>query len=114
MFMLKARDPCVFSASSYPFSSLVLRQELQSRLNATLLEAGHGRALRYVIQAGGVEYNATTRLLYCDYRTYTLTMACRGEQPELMSIQNFSCDYQPAEAVPKLGLFPIPGTTIPA
>ena len=111
MFMLQVKDPCVFSASSYPVASLPLRQELGKRFNAVFEESGGCYQSSYIMEAGGVKYNTKTRLLYCDYQTYALTMACRGQAPQNPEVWDLSCEYDSTKSLNKktgLGLFPIP------
>lgn len=99
VFMLKIGEDCVFSAAKYPLPVDLYKQELIKNLQAEF----EGDYASYKLN----DLNAMTRVLYCDYNTYTISMAC-PHQPDASFLSSAKCSKRELNTVPKLGLIPIP------
>ncbi|MBD3398155.1 hypothetical protein GF412_03115 [Candidatus Micrarchaeota archaeon] len=102
-FLLKTGEGCAFSAGEYPLSSRILRQELEKQFGAEF----SGEYIEYTINAEGTSYNAITRAIYCDYKTYTLSLMCIDE-PDSSLLSSAECKKREPDIKPGLGLMPIP------
>ena len=64
----KSNGSSVFSAARYPVPSTLLVQEMKKNLGAVF----DGEYGYYLLNSGGNELNAITRVLYSDYETFLL------------------------------------------
>ncbi|MEW6035381.1 MAG: hypothetical protein AB1529_02095 [Candidatus Micrarchaeota archaeon] len=103
MFMARTNGTCLFGAAAYPVTPIMLEEELKKAFNAS----GQGGYLRYSLSAGGRSLGAATRLLYCDYKTYALTVACEGV-PDERALGSASCKERQLDVLPKLGMVASP------
>ncbi|MEW6748232.1 MAG: hypothetical protein AB1295_00810 [Candidatus Micrarchaeota archaeon] len=109
-FLVRNNGTCVFAAAEYPAASPMLKDVLESELHSSF----QGEYLDFDMSTGGQEFDARTRMVYCDYKTYTFTIACIGELQEERLLESVRCAPRQLDLKKKLGLIPIPPNQDPA
>lgn len=104
MFLAKNNGTCVFAASEYPVAAPFLKTYLEDELNTTF----NGEYGTLTMDIENNTFDAKLRLMYCDYKTYTLTLACLDKLPEMDLLKNASCARRELNTKEKLGLIPFP------
>ncbi len=113
-FLVKNNGTCVFAAARYPsVPSRALKGRLESEFNSPFGGAG-GEYLDFTMSPGGQHFDARTRIIYCNYDTYSLTVACTGGRPDGAFLQSASCGRRNLTVVPKLALIPTPTNDNPS
>ena len=103
LLMLKTNGTCIFSVGVYPAPFSLMKQNMGEELEAVF----DGDYAEYIMHPGGADYNARTRLLYCDYETYAVSMMCPGRVDSSI-LSEASCSKRSINTRPGLGLMPIP------
>jgi hypothetical protein len=74
----------------------------------------NGEYLNFTMSPGGTHFDAKTRIVYCNYDAYSLTIACAGETPEASILSSASCVKRNLTIVPKLAIIPTPTNDNPS
>ncbi|MDD5171516.1 MAG: hypothetical protein PHF60_00590 [Candidatus ainarchaeum sp.] len=107
MFFARSNGTCMLVAATSPIPSALLRDELKKSFGENLSSA-EGEYLDYTFVMSGNTYNGRSRVMYCDYQTYSLTMACLGPVTETRPLDSAACAKRQLETKPKLGLIANP------
>lgn len=103
-FLVKNNGQCVFAAAGYPVASSVLKQTLEDHFSSNF----NGEYLKYQMENDGKTFNSITRIIYCEYSTYSLTIACTDENDYGSILESAVCIEKSPEPKPKLGLIATP------
>jgi hypothetical protein len=103
IFLLKSNGTDAFSAARYPVPSALMRQQLEQNLGATF-EGGYAY---HSLGSDEAALKAVTRVLYCDYETYTLTLA-GPETPDPGLLAAAECKARELNIMDRVGIMPIP------
>ncbi len=109
-FLVKNNGRCVFAASEYPVPSAMLKDTLQDELDSEF----EGEYINFTIAPNTEEFDARTRVMYCDYQTYALTMACLDGLDDTSFFSRAECEKREMETKPKLGMIPYPADDDPS
>jgi hypothetical protein len=101
--MLKSNGTNAFSAARYPVPSALMRQQLEQNLGATF----EGEYAYHSLGSDEAALKAVTRVLYCDYETYTLTLA-GPETPDAGLLAVAKCKARELNIRDGVGIMPIP------
>lgn len=113
-FLVKNNGTCVFAAARYPsVPSRMLKDRLEGEFNGSFGGTG-GEYLDFTMNPGGTQYDARTRIIYCNYDTYSLTLACTGNNPDLSFLASASCRKRNLIIVQKSALIPTPANDKPS
>ncbi len=111
-FLVRNNGSCVFAAARYPdVPSKMFMHLIEGQFNSSFDSGGY---MDFTMSPGGTPYNATMRVIYCNYDTYSLTMACRGESPGGALFSSASCGKRNITAMPGLGMMPTPQNGSPS
>ena len=103
LLMLKSDGNCIFAVGRYPVPSSFIKNNMEEDLGAVF----DGDYAQYIMHPGDKDYNATTRLLYCNYETYSVSIMCPGEvDPGILSTAR--CNKRNLTLKPGLGIMPVP------
>ncbi|MBD3389567.1 hypothetical protein GF415_01275 [Candidatus Micrarchaeota archaeon] len=103
MFMLKTDGNCIFSAARYLAASVFLKERLEEDFGAEF----SGEYAEYAVPTEQETYHAKTRIIYCDYETYAISMVC-PEPPDAPILSSAGCERKNLNTKPGLGLMPLP------
>lgn len=107
-FLVKNNGTCVFAAARYPsVPSRALKGRLELEFSSAFGGNG-GEYLDFTMSPGGQHFDARTRIIYCNYDTYSLTIACLNGAPDASFLSSASCRKRSLAFVPKTGLIPTP------
>lgn len=99
-FLAKAEGNCYFSAAKYPVPPSFYRDMIRQYAGS--------------ITENGNQMNADLRLVYCDYQTYVISIACAGAQPESGFLSSVSCFPSQLNTKAKVGMVANPRNDDPA
>jgi len=109
-FLVKNNGTCVFASARYPtMPSNMFKNYLEGHMNGTF--GGNNKEyLDFTMDMNGTHFIARSRVMYCNYDTYSITIACTGmpklKEAELLSFA--SCAKRNLTVVPKLAMIPVP------
>jgi hypothetical protein len=113
-FLVRNNGTCVFAAARYPgMPSIMFRSYLEGQFNRSFGGEG-GEYLNFTMSPGGTHFDAVSRVLYCNYDTYSVTMACKGELPDASILGSAACKKRNIGAVPRLAMIPTPTNDNPS
>jgi hypothetical protein len=113
-YLVKNNGTCVFAAARYPsVPSRMLKDRLESEFGSSFSGNG-GEYLDFAMSPGGTQFDARTRVIYCNYDTYSLTIACTGETPGSSFLTAASCGKRNLTVVQKSALIPTPTNDNPS
>jgi len=104
-FLVKSNGSCVFGAAEYPIlPSRMLKDILEDEFDSRF----DGEYIDFAVRSGDHDFDARARMFYCDYNTYTFTIACIDELQEEGLLATAECDERDLDTKDKLGLIPLP------
>lgn len=114
LILTKSNLECAFSAASIPAPiELVKKNFKQVQQNKNMTE--NEDYLEYEISAtASLSFKAMSRLEYCDYKTYVLTISCLKDIKYKELLESSSCKKRDLKPIEKLGLVANPVNDDPA
>jgi hypothetical protein len=108
-FLVKNNGSCVFAAAKYPnVPSLMFRNYLEKQFNSSFSGANN-EYLSYTFSSGNAKFLARSHVIYCNYDTYSLTLACSGSLPSDTSVlDSLTCKKRILGTTRKLAMIPTP------
>jgi len=127
MFMARMNAGCFFSAAKYPVPPSFYKDVLRQYAGSITED---GEYVSFSKTDGGNQMNAKLRLVYCNYQTYVISVACANSQPDSSFnisaeitggnpsvstiLSSVSCAPSQLNTKPKLGMVANPKNDDPA
>ena len=111
MFMARMNAGCFFSAAKYPVPPSFYKDMLRQYAGSIQED---GEYASFSKTDGGNQMNAKLRLVYCNYQTYVISIACSNAQPDSSFLSSVSCAPSQASTKPKVGMVANPKNDDPA
>ncbi|MFH1222074.1 MAG: hypothetical protein V1492_03245 [Candidatus Micrarchaeota archaeon] len=105
MFLAKNNLSCFFTAASYPLPPSFFEQLLKANSQSF---SSDGKYADYTIGIGEQAFKGRSRLIYCDYKTYAISIACVNTKPDAGMLSSATCKKRQLNTKPKLGLIANP------